>query len=292
MMVSNSVVLGFQMFTACCAFLTAVFFCRRAYTNGTGPVLSNGRRMPQFSGRFELDLTVPVFVNMLGTLTYVGRFCETAGKRYGGPFSQYRFLLYAIIHPLTMYDVLNTVGSPYSLFSTLLTFFVMLLAQIADLAESTRDFWTWFTILILIHVMRQVFVERTIRMYLQKLNSSLHGHQSTGTTARTPMDDKKVFIKVVFAVAPVVMGPLVGVFPLFLERFGVVDRSVTFVALSILDLYGISVRSLLVDQYKQGLRQTLFSYGFLDTTSVLAELDLWDEENDVASQLKARSKRM
>jgi hypothetical protein len=106
---------------------------------------------------------------------------------------------------------------------------------------------------------------------------------------RTPMDEKRIFIDGVFAL----MFFLWPVFPIMfvLEYNGVVDRNMTQIVFALTDLVIKTSHSFCLDQYKQGLRHTVFSYGFLDT-SILYELHIWDTTTDVYTQLKALSRSM
>jgi hypothetical protein len=65
----------------------------------------------------------------------------------------------------------------------------------------------------------------------------------------------------------------------------------TQIIFALTDLIIKTSHSLCLDQYKQGLRHTVFSYGFLDT-SILYELNIWDTDHDVYAQLKALSRTM
>lgn len=102
----------------------------------------------------------------------------------------------------------------------------------------------------------------------------------------TPMDRAQNYINSAFYLMFLIW-PL---FPLFfvLEQAGAVDRNGTQVAYALADLLCKTLHSFFLDEYKQGLRQTVFAYGFLDT-QILHEIEI-DDDRNIYSQLKDLSR--
>jgi hypothetical protein len=82
---------------------------------------------------------------------------------------------------------------------------------------------------------------------------------------KMPMDDKAWYIDAAFYI----MFLLWPIFPFFfvLEYSGKIDRNVSQVVFASVDLIIKTCHAYTLDQYKLGLRQTVFAYGFLDTVS-------------------------
>jgi hypothetical protein len=259
--------------------------------------------MPDYSGHFEMDM-LPVFVNLITTIQYIGETLETFENRYGF-FSQYRYGSYLITCPLMVYETVHTIGAPYATTMFSLTLVTIMTAIFADLAPDASQRWTWFGFGCVLNTQFCAMLLKIVK-HAHRLNDGLCSDKQMKDTVknlgydvekfpkgilrmRTPMDEKRIFIDGVFAL----MFFLWPIFPIMfvLEYNGVVDRNMTQIVFALTDLVIKTSHSFCLDQYKQGLRHTVFSYGFLDT-SILYELHIWDTTTDVYTQLKALSRSM
>ncbi len=300
---SNNTVIAFSIIGGSGTFASAIYYTVRAYRNKTGPMISANKYMPDYSGHFEMDM-LPVFVNLITTIQYIGESLETFQNRYGF-FSQYRYGSYLITCPLMVYETVHTIGAPYATTMFSLTLVTIMTAIFADLAPDAAQRWTWFTFGCVLNTQFCAMLLKIVK-HAHRLNDGLCSDKQMKDTVknlgydvekfprgilrmRTPMDEKRIFIDGVFAL----MFFLWPVFPIMfvLEYNGVVDRNMTQIVFALTDLVIKTSHSFCLDQYKQGLRHTVFSYGFLDT-SILYELHIWDTTTDVYTQLKALSRSM
>ncbi len=300
---SNNTVIIFSVIGGIGTFVSALYYTIRAYRNKTGPMLSKDKFMKDYSGHFEMDM-LPAFVNLVTSIQYVGETLETLENRVGF-FSQYRYGSYLITCPLMIYETIHTIGAPYSLSMFSLTLITIMCALFADLAPSTSSRWTWFTIGCTLNVLFCLMLTKIIK-HAHRLNDGFCSDKQLKDSIRsmgcdienfpkgiirlrTPMDEKKGYIDGVF-------GLILFLWPVFpvtfcLEHTGCINRDSTQIIFAITDLVIKTSHSYCLDQYKQGLRHTVFSYGFLDT-SILYELHIWDDDHDVYSQLKGLSRSM
>ena len=300
---SNNTVITFSLIGGTGTFLSAIYYTVRAYRSKTGPMISANKYMPDYSGHFEMDM-LPVFVNLITTIQYIGETLETIENQIGF-FNQYRYGSYLITCPLMVYETVHTIGAPYATTMFSLTLVTILTAIFADLAPDASQRWTWFGFGCTLNVMFCVMLLKVVK-HAHRLNDGLCSDKQAKDSIkhlgydlenfpkgiirlRTPMDEKRIFIDGAFAL----MFFLWPIFPIMfvLEYTGCIDRNMTQIVLALTDLIIKTSHSFCLDQYKQGLRHTVFSYGFLDT-SILYELHIWDTDQDVYTQLKALSRSM
>ena len=107
MPVSTSTVVIVSAIGGAGTFLASLHYAVRAYVNRTGPNIAgaNGKAayMKDFSGHFEMDL-LPVFVNLVTSMAYLGEVIETYEKRRGF-FNTYRYCSYLFTCPLMVYEM-------------------------------------------------------------------------------------------------------------------------------------------------------------------------------------------
>jgi len=300
---SNTTVIAFSLIGGSGTFLNAIYYTARAYRSKTGPMISANKYMPDYSGHFEMDM-LPVFVNLITTIQYIGETLETCENRIGF-FNQYRYGSYLITCPLMVYETVHTIGAPYATTMFSLTLITIMTAIFADLAPYASQRWTWFGFGCTLNVMFCVMLLKVVK-HAHRLNDGLCSDKQMKDSIkqlgydsdtfpkgimrlRTPMDEKRIFIDGAFAL----IFFLWPIFPIMfvLEHMGCVDRNMTQIVFALTDLIIKTSHSFCLDQYKQGLRHTVFSYGFLDT-SILYELHIWDTTTDVYTQLKALSRSM
>jgi hypothetical protein len=300
---SNNTVIAFSVICGLGTFASAIYYTTRAYRNKTGPMISANKYMTDYSGHFEMDM-LPVFVNLITTIQYIGEIMETYENHFGF-FNQYRYGSYLITCPLMVYETVYTIGAPYATTMFSLTFVTILVAIFADLAYDATSRWGWFAFGCMLNSLFCVMLHKIIQ-HAHRLNDCLCSDKQMKDTVknlgydiekfpkgilrmRTPMDEKRIFIDGAFAL----MLFLWPVFPVMfvLEYNGVFDRNMTQIVFAITDLIIKTSHSFCLDQYKEGLRHTVFSYGFLDT-SILYELNIWDTTTDAYAQLKALSRSM
>lgn len=269
-------------------------------TNMTGPT-RQGRHMKNYSGRFESDF-LAVFVNLITALQYLGETMEESRGEYGF-FNHFRFGSYLITCPLMIWELVDTIGAPYSMSMTALTLVTLLCALMADISSDSAERWAWFSFGGILYSCLAFQLYKCM-LYANKLNAGLcnqledmnndlkgmeHADDVLPTgmlRIETPMDRAQDYITGAFCLMFVIW-PL---FPLFfvLEQAGAVDRNGTQVAYALADLICKTVHSYFLDEYKQGLRQTVFAYGFLDT-QILHEIEI-DDDRNIYSQLKDLSR--
>ena len=300
---SNNMVITFSLIGGTGTFLSAIYYTVRAYRSKTGPMISANKYMPDYSGHFEMDM-LPVFVNLITTIQYIGETLETIENQIGF-FNQYRYGSYLITCPLMVYETVHTIGAPYATTMFSLTLVTILTAIFADLAPDASQRWTWFGFGCTLNVMFCVMLLKVVK-HAHRLNDGLCSDKQMKDSIkqlgydaenfpkgimrlRTPMDEKRMFIDGAFSL----MFFLWPIFPIMfvLEYTGCIDRNMTQIVFALTDLIIKTSHSFCLDQYKQGLRHTVFSYGFLDT-SILYELHIWDTDQDVYTQLKALSRSM
>ena len=300
---SNTTVIAFSLIGCSGTFLNAIYYTARAYRSKTGPMISANKYMPDYSGHFEMDM-LPVFVNLITTIQYIGETLETYENRIGF-FNQYRYGSYMITCPLMVYETVHTIGAPYATTMFSLTLVTILTAIFADLAPDASQRWTWFGFGCTLNVMFCVMLLKVVK-HAHRLNDGLCSDKQMKDSIkqlgydaenfpkgimrlRTPMDEKRMFIDGAFGL----MFFLWPIFPIMfvLEYTDCIDRNMTQIVFALTDLIIKTCHSFCLDQYKQGLRHTVFSYGFLDT-SILYELHIWDTDQDVYTQLKALSRSM
>ena len=207
--------------------------------------------------------------------------------------------------PLMVYEIAYCIGAPYRYTVFGLTFFAISTACFADAATSSVGRWTWFTFGCMISGLLFIMLYKVYKHSCKlndKFSSNTHVKESMKQlkldeenfpkgliNLKTPMDEKFKFIDIAFGLM-IFMWP---VFPLMflLEYNGICDRNFTQVVFSVADLIIKTTHSYALDQYKIGLRQTVFPYGFLDV-KVLYELDIWDDNHDIYAQLKGLSRSM
>lgn len=299
-MVDKSTVIGFGFVGCIGCTLVAAYYFYVAITNQTGPKRGK-EHMKDYSGRFEMDL-LPVFVNGITAMTYLGECIEEIDGRFGF-FNRYRYCTYVLTCPLMIFELVATIGAPYSLTMSALTFMSLICAVFADVATSNHERWVWFTMGTLMFVALAFMLRRT-QTYARKLNDELCGKcetmnqdlKSLGTEndvlpthmlrIETPMDKARLFIEG----AMLLMWTIWPIFPVafVLEKSGVINRDASQVIYACADLVCKTLHSIFLDFYKEGLRQTVFSYGFLDS-NILHEIDVW-EERGVYHQLKVLSR--
>jgi len=204
-----------------------------------------------------------------------------------------------------VYETVHTIGAPYATTMFSLTLITIMTAIFADLAPDASQRWTWFGFGCTLNVMFCVMLLKVVK-HAHRLNDGLCSDKQMKDSIkqlgydsdtfpkgivrlRTPMDEKRIFIDGAFAL----MFFLWPIFPIMfvLEYMDCVDRNMTQIVFALTDLIIKTSHSFCLDQYKQGLRHTVFSYGFLDT-SILYELHIWDTTTDVYTQLKALSRSM
>ena len=286
--VSTDTVIGFAIVGCIGTCTVAAYYLANALMNKTGPT-KEGIHMRDYSGRFEIDL-LPIFVNGVTAIWYFGEAMEESSGRFGF-FNKYRYAGYLATCPIMMYELVSTIGAPYAITMSTLTFLSLICALFADLATVTSERWLWFGLGTICFITIAFLLYKT-HQYARKLNSSLCGQlegmnnelrqlndMEGAVPARmlrilTPMDDAKPYIDGAFYLMWIIW----PIFPIvfILEQVNVLDRNATQIIYSVADLVCKTLHSIFLDNYKNGLRQTVFSYGFLDT-QVLNEIDVWDE---------------
>ena len=144
MIINNGTIIAFSVVGGVGTFSSSVYYTIRAYRNKTGPTISPGKHMRDYSGHFEMDM-LPAFVNLVTALQYLGETMETIENRFGF-FSQYRYGSYMITCPLMVYELIHTIGAPYATTLFALTLFTIMTALFADCAPEPSSRWAWFTI--------------------------------------------------------------------------------------------------------------------------------------------------
>ena len=297
--ITTNTVIGFAV-TGCIGTLSAtIYYLFNAITNRTGPT-KEGQHMKDYSGRFESDL-LPIFINGVTAIWYLGECLEESNNRFGF-FNRYRYGGYLVTCPLMMFELVSTIGAPYPVTMSALTLLSLLCALFSDLSFDDDEVWLWFSLGTAIFIVL-AFMLRNTHVYANKLNSELCGQLETMNNELklmerrddivpagmlkilTPMDIAKRYIDGAFYI----MWILWPVFPLafVLEKALLIDRNESQVIYSTADLLCKTLHSICLDHYKGGLRQTIFSYGFLDT-GVLTEIDIWASE-PVYAQLRTLS---
>lgn len=297
--ITNDTVIGFAVVGCIGTSSATVYYLFNAIMNKTGPT-KDGQHMKDYSGRFESDL-LPIFVNGVTSIWYLGECLEESEGRFGF-FNKYRYGGYLATCPLMMYELISTIGAPYSITMSALTFLSLLCALFSDLSTSDSEIWLWFSFGSSLFITIAGMLWNT-HNYANKLNSELCGQLETMNNELksmerrddivpagmlkilTPMDVAKRYIDGAFYI----MWILWPIFPLafILEKTFVINRNESQVIYSTADLLCKTLHSICLDYYKSGLRQTIFSYGFLDT-HVLTEIDIWASES-VYAQLRTLS---
>jgi hypothetical protein len=244
---------------------------------------------------------LPAFVNLVTSLQYLGEILETYENRFGF-FNQYRYGSYLLTCPLMVYELCYTIGAPYRISMTTLTFFTIMTALFADTVPTVSGRWTWFGIGCWLNIMfcaillkikkhatnlnNLICSDKHIKRNLQR-QFDLQEFPAGILQIKTPMDDKTKYIEWAFYL----MFFLWPIFPVMfcIEYAGYIHRSDTQVVFAVTDLVIKSLHSYCLDMYKHGLCATLVPYGFLDT-SILYELELTNKDLDFYSQLKALSR--
>lgn len=281
-------------------FLCAAYYYWRAVTNQTGPT-RHGKHMKNYSGRFESDC-LPVFVNLVTAIQYLGETMEESRGEYGF-FNHFRFGSYLITCPLMIWELIDTIGAPYSVSMAVLTLVTLLCALMADISSDPAERWAWFSFGGILYscLAWQIYssmkyankLNAGLCNQLEDMNNDLKGMEHaddvlpTGMLRiETPMDRAQTYINSAFYL----MFSIWPLFPLFfvLEQAGAVDRNGTQVAYALADLVCKTLHSFFLDEYKHGLRQTVFAYGFLDT-QILHEIEI-DDDRNIYSQLKDLSR--
>ena len=297
----DTTVLIFSVIGFTGTFLNCLYYGIRAYTNKTGPrIVSSGTYMLDYSGHFEIDM-LPMFINLVTALQYLGEILETIETRVGF-FNVYRYASYLLTCPLMVYELCYTIGAPYRVSMTTLTFFSITSALFADTATTLPTRWSWFSIGCFLNVMffSMLFKIRKHAINLNKLICSdkhikkniqrqlnMNDFPEGIIQIKTPMDDKTKYIEWAFWLIYF----LWPIFPLMfcLEYSGYIDRNFTQIIFAVNDLVIKSAHSYFLDIYKSGICETLVPYGFLDT-SILYELELTKIDTDIYSQLKSLSR--
>lgn len=297
--VSTDTVVGFAIVGCVGTFTTAAYCLGNAICNKTGPV-KDDRHMKDYSGRFEIDI-LPVIINGVTCIFYLGEALEEYKGDFGF-FNKYRYVAYLGTCPLMMFELVTTIGAPYPITMSAVTFMSLVSALFADLAEDDNGTWAWFSLGTLFFLLLAFLLYNThnyaIRLnlelcgQLETMNNELKSMQNddhilpTGMLCiLTPMDIARRYIEGAFYL----MWILWPLFPLtfILEKSFIIDRNESQVIYSTADLVCKTLHSFFLDNYKHGLRQTIFSYGFLDS-NVLTEIDIWSDES-VYLQLKKLS---
>lgn len=298
--VDKSTVIGFGVVGCIGTSLVAMYYFYMAVSNQTGPKRGK-EHMRDYSGRFEMDL-LPIFVNGITAIHYAGECMEEAEGRFGF-FNEFRFASYMLTCPFMIFELVSTIGGPYAFTMTAMTLLSILCSVFADLATNATERWAWFAIGSVFFFTLAFQIHKT-QIYARKLNDELCGKcegmnqdlRAMGTEddllpthmlrIETPMDKARVYIEG----ALVIMWVIWPIFPVtfILEKTEVLNRDETQVIFACADLVCKTMHSIFLDLYKEGLRQTVFSYGFLDS-GILHEIDVWDSRG-VYHQLKALSR--
>jgi len=85
---SDTTIIAFSVLGGSGTFFWAMFYMIRAYRSRTGPALSKGKHMQDYSGHFEMDM-LPAFVNLITAIQYMGEVTETI-EGVDGFFNTYR----------------------------------------------------------------------------------------------------------------------------------------------------------------------------------------------------------
>jgi len=301
MTLDTNTVIAFSIVGFLGTFLNSLYYGVRAYMNKTGPKINgSSKHMQNYSGHFEMDM-LPMFVNLVTSLQYLGEILETYEHRFGF-FNQYRYSSYLLTCPLMVYELCYTIGAPYRTSMTALTFFTIITALFADTSPTVTTRWTWFGIGCWLNIMfftmlfkiknhattlnNLICSDKHIKRNLQR-QFDLQEFPAGILQIRTPMDDKTKYIEYAFYL----MFFLWPVFPIMfcIEYTGYIHRNDTQVVFAVTDLVIKSMHSYCLDMYKHGLCETLVPYGFLDT-SILYDLELTNKNLDFYSQLKALSR--
>lgn len=297
--VSTDTVIGFAVVGCIGTFCTAIYCLGNAVCNRTGP-MKDDKHMKDYSGRFEIDI-LPVFINSMTCIFYLGEALEEYNGEFGF-FNKYRYVAYLGTCPLMMFELVTTIGAPYPITMSTITFMSLLSALFADLAEEDNTTWAWFSLGTMFFIILAYLLYNThkyaIRLnlelcgQLESMNNELKSIQNNDhilpsgmLCILTPMDIARRYIEGAFYL----MWLLWPLFPLtfILEKSLILDRNESQVIYSTADLVCKTLHSFFLDNYKHGLRQTIFSYGFLDS-NVLTEIDIWSDES-VYLQLKKLS---
>ena len=167
---SKTTVIAFSLIGCSGTFLNAIYYTARAYRSKTGPMISANKYMPDYSGHFEMDM-LPVFVNLITTIQYIGETLETY-ENHIGFFNQYRYGSYLITCPLMVYETVHTIGAPYATTMFSLTIITILTAIFADLAPDASQRWTWFGFGCTLNVMFCVMLLKVAK-HAHRLNDGL-----------------------------------------------------------------------------------------------------------------------
>lgn len=297
--VSTDTVVGFAIVGCIGTFCTALYCLINAICNRTGPI-KDDKHMKDYSGRFEIDI-LPIFVNSITSIWYLGEALEEYNGEFGF-FNKYRYVAYLGTCPLMMFELVSTIGAPYSITMSVMTFMSLLCALFADLSYNDNAIWAWFALgtiffLILAYLLFNTHnyalrLNKELCGQLETMNNELKSMQNNNDIVPTgmlciltPMDIARRYIDGAFYI----MWLLWPLFPLtfILEKTFLIDRNESQIIYSTADLICKTLHSFFLDNYKYGLRQTIFSYGFLDT-NVLTEIDIWSDES-VYLQLKKLS---
>jgi hypothetical protein len=300
-MTDTNTVITFSVVGFIGTFFNALYYGIRAYRNKTGPKINGtNKQMTDYSGHFEIDM-LPAFVNLVTAMQYFGETIENYEQRFGF-FNQYRYGSYLFTCPLMVYEICYTIGAPYRLSMTVLTFFTIMCALIADTTPTAPSKIGWFCIGFTLNL---CFFAMLLKMkwFSDNLNKMIHSsthitndivkqidtstYPSGIIRVQTPMHDKHQYITYAFYL----MFTLWPIFPIMyvLEHMNFVMRNDTQVVFAVTDLFLKTMHSYYLDMYKHGLCETVVPYGFLDT-SVLYDMDLTNTELDIYAQLKSLSR--
>jgi len=297
--VSTDTVVGFAIVGCIGTFCTTIYCLGSAILNRTGPT-KDDKHMKDYSGRFEIDI-LPIIINSITCIFYLGEALEEYNGEFGF-FNKYRYVAYLGTCPLMMFELVTTIGAPYAVTMATMTFMSLLCALFSDLSEIDNTIWSWFSLGTIFFLILAYFLFNTHR-YSIRLNTELCGQLETMNNELksmqnnndilptgmlcilTPMDIARRYIEGAFYL----MWLLWPLFPItfVLEKTFIIDRNESQVIYSTADLVCKTLHSFFLDNYKYGLRQTIFSYGFLDS-NVLNEIDIWSDES-VYLQLKTLS---
>lgn len=279
-------------------FVAGLYYMLRAFTSRTGPK-HNGKYMKDYSGRHEMDL-LPAFINIVTAFQYLGETIEESEDKFGF-WNNYRYASYLITCPLMLYELVDTLGAPYQVTTPIICFLSLLSAFFADVAQSKTEKWAWFTMGSVVYFALASLIYRTF-CYANRLNSCLTTNMDPkmlktysnllhhpALFIASPMDESKSYINGAFILI-IVIWPIFPLMFIF-ENAKLMTRNDVQIVYAVSDLLCKTVHSYCLDVYKGGLRKTVFSYGFLDT-QILHEIEIWDETNNVYSQLKALSRSM
>ena len=297
---STATVIGISIIGGVGTFVVAMYYGAKACLNKSGPMIGEGRHMPNYSGHYEIDL-LPVFVNLITCIQYFGEVLETYENRFGF-FNQYRYGAYLITCPLMVYEIIHSIGAPYAVSMFSLTFVTIMIALFADVATTASSRWGWFTLGCTLNTLFFMMLLKIVR-HAHILNKGLSSNSQIDAAIKrmgvdigqlpkgllniqTPMNGHEDYINYAFGL----MFCLWPVFPAMfcLEYSGIVSRNTTQIVFALTDLVIKTAHSYCLDKYKEALIKIVFAYGFLDT-SVLYEINV---NEDIYAQLKNLSRSM